>query len=131
MFHKPVYVLLLLSVFQIHAQDSAMDFYIGIHSCEYPLIIDTRTYKEFRQERIPGAILCENRSVLESILDSLDLDQHIFVYCDDGDRSLVACRILARKGFRNVYNLSGGLIEWKLSSYDIDLKKIRRRRKRG
>ena len=138
MFHRPVFFFIILFSFQIHAQDAQVDscrhlnadeFYITMQSCEYPLVIDTRSTREFRRDRIPGAILVKTRSELDKMGDSLDLDQPLFLYCEGGYRSRVACRILCKRGFRNVYNLREGLIEWRLSPYPLDRKRIPRKRK--
>ena len=136
MFHKLLYILLLMTAFPVCAQDydvdscrhlSAEDFFIGITSCEHPMIIDTRSHEEFSREWIPGAVLAEGITELERIADTLDHDQPIFLYCQNNKRSPVACRILSTKGFRNVYNLIGGIESWKLSSYKVDSKKIRKK----
>ena len=117
---------------QEHAFDSCIvlstdDFYLQLHSAEFPLLLDTRSKAEFRNERIKCAVLAENEKVLAEICDSLDLDRKIFLYCEYDYRSLEACRILYRKGFRNVYILDGGLKAWSSSSYGLDRKKIRKR----
>lgn len=134
MLHKLLYILLLMTALPVYAQDievdscrhlSVEDFFIGITSCEYPIIIDTRSHEEFCREWIPGAVLAEGITELERIADTLDHDRHIFLYCQNNQRSPVACRILSKKGFRNVYNLIGGIEAWKLSSYEVDSKKIR------
>lgn len=35
-----------------------------------------------------------------------------------GNRSQVACEMLARQGFTNVYNVQGGLIAWQRSGFE-------------
>ncbi len=107
------------------------EFYLRIHSAAYPLILDTRTQEEFARDRIPGAILVENRAELEKMADSLDREQPIFVYCDNDTRSPVACRILCRLGFKNVYDLKGGIIAWEFCSYELDRERIRKRKRRS
>ena len=61
MLHKLLYILLLMTALPVYAQDievdscrhlSAEDFFIGITSCEYPIIIDTRSHEEFCRECI-------------------------------------------------------------------------------
>ena len=108
---------------------SATDFEVWMQTYEIPLLIDTRTFKEFARERIPGAVLVESKSRLVEMADSLDLDRPIFLYCENDQRSPVACQVLCEMGFRNVYNLKGGLIEWRLSGYRLDKRKIRKKRK--
>ncbi len=104
---------------------NADEFYIRMHSSQNPLLIDTRTAREFRKERIPGAILAGSVSDLEKMADSLDLDQPIFLYCEKDNRSPVACSLLCEKGFRNVYNLREGLIAWRKTSYPMERRKSR------
>jgi rhodanese-related sulfurtransferase len=108
---------------------SPQEYYIKMHSSVVPLIIDTRIWKDYRRDRIPGARLAESVAVLESIVDSFDLEQEIFLYCSDYQRSSVACSILVAKGYINVYNIEGGMIAWKLEGYELDTRRIRRRKK--
>jgi rhodanese-related sulfurtransferase len=106
---------------------SADNFYLQLYDAGYPLLLDTRSRREFRKERIKGSVLAENRGKLDHICDTLDLDREIFIYCKHDYRSLEACEILMGKGFRKVYCLSGGLISWKLASYDVETKILRKK----
>jgi len=133
-------ILLLFTLCSIHvmslvAQDAAEDnsqllspeeFFLGIKSADVPLIIDARTWKEYRKDRIRGARLTESSISLKSVVDSCDLEQTIFVYCDDNQRSTSACSFLRDWGYINVSELAGGMIAWKLASYEIDTEKIKR-----
>lgn len=101
------------------------EFYINLNLHDNKVVLDISTLKEYRRERIPGAILTENKEMLISVCDTLDIDQPLFVYCSDNYRSPSACRLLKEKGFRNVFNLVGGLSEWKKSGYSTDRKRIR------
>jgi len=134
----PLLVYLLIWIFPLSAQEvpvdscrnlNPKDFSIRMQTYENLLLIDTRTFEEFAEERMPGAILVENKSKLAEMADSLDLDRPIFLYCEDDQRSPVACQVLCEMGFRNVFNLKGGLIEWRFFSYTLDKEKIRRKRK--
>ena len=42
----------------------------------------------------------------------LDRDAPIFVHCKGGYRSMIACSLLQRAGFKNVMNVSGGFDAW-------------------
>ena len=133
-------ILLFLTLFSINflsllAQDVAEnksqllapeEFYLGIKSADVPLIIDARTWKEYRKDRIHGAILTESSVSLKSVVDSFDMEQPIFVYCDDNQRSTAACSFLRDWGYTNVSELAGGMIAWKLASYEIDTEKIKK-----
>ncbi len=126
-------ILCLVNVISLVAQDvdenksgllSPEEFFIGIKSADVPLIIDVRTWKEYRKDRIHGARLTESSVILKSVVDSVDIDHPIFVYCDDNQRSTVACSFLRDWGYINVSELAGGMIAWKLASYEIDKEKI-------
>ena len=104
---------------------SPEEFYLRIKSTEVPLIIDARTWKEYRKDRIQGARLAESSVDLKSAVDTVDMEQPIFVYCDDNQRSSAACTILNDWGYTNVSELAGGMIAWKLASYEIDTARIK------
>jgi len=105
---------------------SPEEFYLGIKSADVPLIIDVRTWKEYKKDRIHGARLTESSINLKSVVDSFDVEQPIFVYCDDNQRSTAACSFLSDWGYINVSELAGGMMAWKLASYEIDTEKIKR-----
>ena len=102
------------------------EFHIRMNSADLPLLIDARTWKEFKKDRIPGARLSESSVDLKEAVDSLDTDHAIFVYCDDNQRSTAACKFLVNWGYTNVSELAGGMIAWKLASYEVDTQKIMR-----
>lgn len=105
------------------------EFYIQMKLMENDLLIDVRTVREFQKERIPHAILASKSTVLFSIADTLDLEQPIFVYCEDEARSITACNLLIERGFRNVYMLKEGIIGWKIRNLEIDNSRIKRSRR--
>lgn len=74
-------------------------------------LLDVRQPEEYRESHIPGAKLIPVADVGNRI-DELDADKPTIVYCAIGGRSRVAAQILAGKGFREVYNLSGGIKAW-------------------
>ncbi len=101
------------------------EFYIQMQLHHNHIIIDTRTYDEFRIERIPGAFLAENRKELYRITDTLDLDSPVFVYCSDNIRSITASEMIVKKGFTNVFNLKEGMIGWKRNGLTLDTKELK------
>mgnify|MGYP001585172507 FL=1 len=52
------------------------------------------------------------QSFTEEIM-KLSKDSEYVVYCQSGGRSSTAQKIMSGLGFKNVYNLSGGITEWK------------------
>ena len=79
-------------------------------------VIDVRTPEEFAAGHIPGAKLVPLQ-VLESMLSELNKDAKYVVICRSGNRSTEASGILAENGFKNIYNMTGGMNEW---TYDIE-----------
>jgi rhodanese-related sulfurtransferase len=105
----------------------ATEFYIQMQSHPNSLVLDVRLFSEYRQERIPGAVLAEKREKLVAVTDSVDKETPMFVYCDDGERSETVSEILTEElGFKNVYNLEKGLYAWKRKGLPIDDKKLKR-----
>ncbi len=78
------------------------------------LLLDVRTKEEFSEEHIKNALNIPVQE-LEKRLDELKKYKNfeIIVYCRSGARSRRASEILVKNGFKFVYNLSGGIIEWK------------------
>ncbi|GAB6167852.1 hypothetical protein JCM1393_03120 [Clostridium carnis] len=85
-----------------------------INSNEELLILDVRRFNEFKESKIPNAI---NIPVddLEYELDEIEeyKDKPVLVYCKVGVRSSVACNILEEGGFTKLYNLRGGILDYK------------------
>lgn len=76
------------------------------------VIIDVRTPAEMTQGRIAGSNLMPFWSVVRGE-HNLPKDKAIILVCAVGGRSYAAGQVLARKGYREIYNLSGGIESWK------------------
>ncbi len=70
------------------------------------LLLDTRTKGEYARGAIPGAVHIPVDSLRER-LSELDRAKTLYVYCQSGLRSYIACRILSQNGF-DCLNLAGG-----------------------
>jgi rhodanese-related sulfurtransferase len=78
------------------------------------LIIDMRTPNEYRQGHIAGAILVDYYSPhLKETIGRLDRTRTYLVYCRSGNRSGRALNVFSGLGFKQVYHLSQGILEWK------------------
>lgn len=82
--------------------------YIGKDNVQ---IVDVRGVTEYEAGHVEGA---ENIFVgtLPDNLDKISKDKQLVIHCQAGDRSAVAYSILAKNGFKNVKNFSGGMKEW-------------------
>ena len=78
------------------------------------LIIDVRTLSEVREGYIPQSIHIDiNEPDFDYKIDKLAKDKSYYVYCRSGNRSILACLKMCDKGFEYLYNLSGGILEWR------------------
>lgn len=76
------------------------------------IILDVRTWSEYTEKHIEGAICIPNESIGSSPIDELpDKDQLILVYCRSGNRSKKAARKLAELGYTNIVEF-GGINSW-------------------
>lgn len=78
------------------------------------LLLDVRTPAERQKGFIPGSIHIP-LDELRARLDELPRDKELLVYCQSGQRSYFACRLLAQNGFR-VRNLTGSYRTWKTAT---------------
>lgn len=69
-------------------------------------LIDTRTQGEYARGHVDGFINIPVDDLRES-LENIDKSKPVYVMCQSGLRSYIACRILAGEGF-DCYNFSGG-----------------------
>jgi rhodanese-related sulfurtransferase len=77
------------------------------------VILDVRTPGEFMTGHIQGALNIDFESgSFESQIESLDKNGTYAVYCRSGNRSGQAVKVMQDAGFKNIYNLDGGVIDW-------------------
>lgn len=75
------------------------------------LLVDVRSPEEFEGGSLPGATLIPFWDFAKGRFD-LPKDKPILLICAVGGRSLACGQLLASKGYREVYNLKGGLDAW-------------------
>ena len=73
-------------------------------------LLDVRTEEEQRIARIDGARLLD-QSVMEEVSE-LDKNTVLVLHCHHGGRSQQAAQHFIGLGFKNVYNLTGGIDAW-------------------
>jgi len=80
------------------------------------VLLDVRTPDEFSQSHIPDALNFDVQSdYFTADVSALDKSKSYAVYCRSGKRSVLASEVLDQIGITNVYNLTGGIIEWQES----------------
>lgn len=73
-------------------------------------LIDVREPHEYEIENLGGELF--PLSNFEKSVSRIQNDKTIVIHCKSGSRSKSASEILKQKGFKNVYNLKGGIIEY-------------------
>jgi len=82
-------------------------------------ILDTREKSEYSVSTIKGAIMVGYDKFDIKSTDTFDKNTTIIVYCTIGARSEQIGEKLKKDGFKNVYNLYGGLVYWKNQGYTV------------
>jgi len=84
------------------------------------IILDVRTPEEYDGGYIEGAINIDfNSEDFSAQLETLDKDKTYLIYCRTGRRSAGARDVMEELGFREVYNMSGGIVEWEAQGLPI------------
>ena len=77
------------------------------------VLLDVRTPEETAEGMIEGAGQLDFEAAnFEAEVAKLDKSKTYLIYCRSGNRSGQACKLMAEKGFKNLYNLKGGYIAW-------------------
>jgi thioredoxin 1 len=78
------------------------------------VIIDVRTPHEYENGHILSAININwSGADFEKEASGLDKEKNIYIYCLSGGRSSRAASLLRSLGYKNVYELSGGMLKWR------------------
>ena len=77
------------------------------------ILIDVRTHGEYTDGHIPNSILINiyEPTFIDDI-QKLDRNKNYYLYCRSGSRSYYVGQFMMKQGFKNVYNLSSGILNW-------------------
>lgn len=77
------------------------------------VVIDVRTPKEYEQFRLKNTLFINYRDPnFKTEINKLDRSKTYIVYCLSGKRSGQTCDIMQEAGFKEVYNIAGGMLKW-------------------
>lgn len=85
--------------------------YIEKHKEGKYVLLDVRQPFEYEKSHLPGAQLIPLPQIADRGAE-LDPEKPTIVYCAMGGRSRAAAQLLSGKGFKEVYNLKGGINDW-------------------
>jgi rhodanese-related sulfurtransferase len=86
------------------------------------ILLDAREEKEYNISHIKDALFVGyNDFKIQETLKKLPIDRNtkIVVYCSLGIRSEKIANKLFKEGYMNVYNLYGGIFEWKNAGFQV------------
>jgi rhodanese-related sulfurtransferase len=84
-------------------------------------IIDVREPHEYIEGNIGGKLYPLGKIQTMQIEDLEDLkDEEVILHCRSGKRSMMAAMILDQMGFKNTYNLTGGILAWEAKNYPVN-----------
>lgn len=66
------------------------------------ILIDVRTKGEYDAEHIPGAVLHDIMDMMQGVFPDVDKNEEISLYCESGNRSMMAKSLMEKAGFTNV-----------------------------
>ncbi len=82
-------------------------------------ILDAREQKEYEVSFIQGAEQVGFLFFRKGRVDDIEKTDKIVIYCTIGARSESIGERLLKDGYTNVYNLYGGIIQWKNEGYPL------------
>lgn len=85
------------------------------------VVLDVRTIDEFNSGHIEGAKQLDyyETDSFNASIDALDKDVTYLLYCRSGGRSGTTYDMMVQKGFKNVYNLEGGMLAWQKANMPV------------
>ena len=82
-------------------------------------VLDVRGRSEWQAGHLPG-VANVPVGYLTDRLGDIPRDKPVVVHCQGGARSAIAASLLRARGYTNVVNLSGGLVDWEAAGNPIE-----------
>lgn len=83
------------------------------------VLLDARSPEEYAVSHISNAQYVGYDDFSKNKVEGLDKNQPVVVYCSVGYRSEKIGEELQEMGFKNVYNLYGGIFDWKNKNNEV------------
>ena len=99
---------------------SAVDFQKKMEELPNASVLDVRTPGEYSEGHIKYALNVDwSGDSFDQQIEALDKNEPLFVYCLSGGRSSSAASHLREVGFKEVYELNGGMMKWNASNLPV------------
>ncbi len=70
-------------------------------------LLDVRTDEEYRREALPGALHIPLQNLPLMAKNHINTEEEVLVYCHSDSRAIIAEKILAGMGYKNVVVIGG------------------------
>lgn len=98
--------------------------YKALQSNSSACLIDVREQQEYQAGHADGAVSMPLSSLAEMLPTfTIQKNAPVFVICQSGGRSQVACTLFAAQGFSNVTNVDGGTLAWQSDKLPVSNEK--------
>lgn len=100
---------------------SPAEFNSKINASNNKLILDVRTPAEYELKHLNNSSNLDiyDEDLFTAGLQALDKEQPVFVYCKSGSRSSTAAAKLSDLGFKEIYELEGGIQAWTVNGLPV------------
>ena len=83
-------------------------------------LIDVRTPEEYNEGHIESALNINfYDDNFEELIEQVDKSKPVAVYCGKGGRSAKCASFMKNAGFTKIYDLNGGITEWKFKGKEL------------
>ena len=108
-----VFILMLSCTIGQTTNDIEIDEFKKKMASEKYVLVDVRTAEEFSDRHIEGAFNIDYFSATFSDdISKVGFEIPVLLYCRSGNRSSKAMKTMKELGFKEVYNLEGGIKGW-------------------
>ncbi len=76
-------------------------------------VVDIRDELSYENDHIAGSFHLTNASIAQ-FMKEVDLNTPVFVICYHGNSSKGVAQYLCGQGYQDVYNVEGGMADWRL-----------------
>lgn len=109
----------------LHHYNSKNIPYITVQELAMPkttvILFDAREENEFNISHLKNSIFIGHKHFsIDSVLNKVpNKNEKVVIYCSIGVRSEIIAYKLKKVGYKNVFNLYGGIFEWKNNNFPI------------
>ena len=124
---KTKFLLLLIWIFSMSCsqngfQNVDVEAFETLCTRDNVVIVDVRTPEEFSTGHIANAVNIDfkNPDFKSEFLKTVNKDKIVALYCRSGRRSAGAASIISEEGYKEIYNLQGGILSWQQQNKPIE-----------